>query len=375
MNTFKKIGLTALGTTLVASSAFAGEISVSGDAGYTWSSESIGGAAATTAVGSQTSDGVGYNHDVSFSGSGELDNGWTVATGMTIVEDSSLSSSNVKLTMGSLGSITVGNGTGGIGASYDSVVPTAYEENHDGMSTSTAIDNMGALLGNGGIDYRSPSFDVMGVSASFKYNFTPEASGTAVGEGGVSSADSHWGAGQALGIDLSMNGFSVGAYGAEVQLDGGAGTNNNSATNGNSDTNAFDGTWYAKYSAGPVSFGYQTGYINRGQDGAASATTTGTKYVSTATGDFETESMSVAFNVNENFSISWAELEEVYDDQSNVASGTEIANVTMESTSIQFAYTIGSMSIKGYQTDTDNPGWDSDAQSDEITEIAINFAF
>ena len=35
MNTIKKIGLTALGTTLVASSAFAGEISVSGDAGYT----------------------------------------------------------------------------------------------------------------------------------------------------------------------------------------------------------------------------------------------------------------------------------------------------------------------------------------------------
>ena len=115
--------------------------------------------------------------------------------------------------------------------------------------------------------------------------------------------------------------------------------------------------------------------INRGQDGAASATTTGTKYVSTATGDFETESMSVAFNVNENLSLSWSELEEVYDDQSNDADGTEQANVTMESTSIQFAYTMGSMSIKGYQTDTDNPGWDSDAQSDEVTEIAINFAF
>ena len=46
MNNLKKLGLTALGTTLVAGSAFAGEISVSGDAGYTWSSESVGGAAA-----------------------------------------------------------------------------------------------------------------------------------------------------------------------------------------------------------------------------------------------------------------------------------------------------------------------------------------
>ena len=220
MNTIKKIGLTALGTTLVASSAFAGEISVSGDAGYTWSSESIGGNAATTTTGSQTSDGVGYNHDISFSGSGELDNGWTVATGMTIVEDSSLSSSNVKLTMGSLGSITVGNGTGGIGASYDSVVPTAYEENHDGMKTSTAIDNMGSLLGNGGIDYRSPSFDLGGATASFKYNLTPEI-GAAVGEGGVAAGDATYASGQALGIDISMAGLSIGAFGAEMSRDSG----------------------------------------------------------------------------------------------------------------------------------------------------------
>ena len=47
----------------------------------------------------------------------------------------------------------------------------------------------------------------------------------------------------------------------------------------------------------------------------------------------------------------------------------------MESDSIQFAYTMGSMSIKGYQTETDNPGWDSDANSNTETEIAVNFAF
>ena len=85
--------------------------------------------------------------------------------------------------------------------------------------------------------------------------------------------------------------------------------------------------------------------------------------------------MSVAFNVNENLSLSWGELEETYDASSNVASGTEIADVEMSSTSIQFAYTMGSMSIKGYQTDTDNPGWDSNAKSDEVTELAVNFAF
>ena len=369
----KKIGLTALGTTLVASSAFAGEISVSGDAGYTWSSESIGGAAATTAAGSASNDGVGYNHDISFSGSGELDNGWSVSTGMTIVEDSSLSSSNVKLTMGSMGTITVGNGTGGIGASYDGVTPYAYEENHDGMKTSTAIDNMGALLGNGGIDYSSPSIDIggTGATASFKYNITPEASGAAVGEGGVSTGHATWASGQALGVDVSFGGLSVGAFGAEVSRDSlGAQT----TTTGTQKEDAFDGTWYAKWSNGPVSVGYQTAFVDRGGNGN-SAANTGSKYVSTAAGVFESEMMSIAFNVNENLSLSWSELEETYDDQSNAKSGTEIADVAMESTSIQFAYTMGSMSIKGYQTDTDNPGWDSDAQSHEVTEIAVNFAF
>ena len=82
--------------------------------------------------------------------------------------------------------------------------------------------------------------------------------------------------------------------------------------------------------------------------------------------------MSIAFNVNENLSVSWGELTETYDAQA-IAGGA--ADVDLESTSIQFAYTMGSMSIKGYQTDTSNPGWDSDAKSDEVTELAVNFAF
>ena len=374
MNTIKKIGLTALGTTLVASSAFAGEISVSGDAGYTWSSESGGGASATPVTGNGSNDGVGYNHDVTFGGSGELDNGWSVATSMTITEDSSLSSSNVKLTMGSMGSVRVGNGTGGIGASYDAVTPVAYEENHDGMSTSTAIDNMGALLGNGGIDYFSPSFDVGGASVSFKYNLTPEASGAAVGEGGVASSSDAYGSGQALGIDASIAGLSFGVFGAEVQRDS-IGVVTRTVTNEKEDS--FDGTWYANYTTGPVSFGYQVGYIARGINGVSDTATTGAKYVTTAGGQFESELMSVAFNVNENLSFSWGELEETYDTTGDANAGrlTGVADSTMESTSIQFAYTMGSMSIKGYQTDTDNPGWDSDAQSHEVNEIAINFAF
>ena len=361
MNTFKKIGLTALGTSLVASSAIAADFSVSGDAGYTWSAEDVGGAA--------TNDGIGYNHDITISGSGELDNGWSVNTSMILTEDSSLSSSYVKLTMGSMGNIIVGNGYGGQGQAFDDVTPRDYEENHDGMKTTTAIDSIGTLMDNGQIQYNSPSVDLMGASVNFGIGYAPEADDTVVGEGGVSGgASKSYANGQEARVNVSYGGLSAGVYANEVKLDGGI-------ARAYMDQDASDATWFANYTIGPVSFGYQVGGTDRGIAGANNANNSSAKKVTTANGNFEFEKMSIAFNVNESFSISWGELTETYDEQSNVAGGTEIADVDMESTSIQFAYTMGSMSIKGYQTDTDNPGWDSDAKSDEVTELAINFAF
>ena len=359
MNTLKKIGLTALGTSLVAGSAFAGEITASGDAGYTYSSEEVG---------VRTDEGYGFNHDITFSGSGELDNGFTVSTTMILVEGATLSSSNVALGMGGLGTITIGNGLGNVGGAFDDVTPRAYEENHDGMKTTTAIDSMGALSDGNSVMYSSPSFDLGGGSVSFMLGYTPEAGDAATGEGGVSAQSSSYGSGTTAGVNVSFAGLTAGAFGEEVKNDRGQ------QATGVKEHDAMTATWYANYSFGPVSIGYQTGGLDIGGHGAGGAATSA-KVVTTAAGFFEFEKMSIAFNVNENLSISWGELEETYDAQSNVKGGTEIADVEMSSTSIQFAYTMGSMSIKGYQTDTDNPGWDSNAKSDEVTELAVNFAF
>ena len=354
MNTLKKIGLTALGTSLVAGSAFAGEITASGDAGYTYSNEEVG---------VRTDEGYGYNHDITFSGSGELDNGFTVSTTMILVEGATLSSSNVALGMGGLGSITIGNGLGNVGGAFDDVTPRAYEENHDGMKTSTAIDNLGALSDGNQVMYSSPSFDLGGGSVSFMLGYTPEAGDAATGEGGVSAQSKTYGSSTTAGVNVSYAGLSAGAFGEEVQQDQG---------DAQRKANPMSATWYANYSFGPVSIGYQTGGLDMGLVGAGEAATAA-KTIAAAKGNFEFEKMSIAFNVNENLSISWGELEETYDAQDNAS--TAVADVAMESTSIQFAYTMGSMSIKGYQTDTDNPGWDSDAKSDEVTELAVNFAF
>ena len=354
MNTLKKIGLTALGTSLVAGSAFAGEITASGDAGYTYSSEEVG---------VRTDDGYGFNHDITFSGSGELDNGFTVSTTMILVEGATLSSSNVALTMGGMGTITIGNGLGNVGGAFDDVTPRAYEENHDGMKTTTAIDSVGSLTDGNAVMYSSPSVDLGGASASFMIAYTPEAGDAATGEGGVAVQSAAYGSGTAAGINVSVAGLTAGAMAEEVQNDQGEAVEMQ---------NAMSATWYANYSFGPVSIGYQTGGLDHGRTDTAEAATAA-KTIAAAGGNFEFEKMSIAFNVNENLSISWGELEETYDAQDNAS--TAVADVAMESTSIQFAYTMGSMSIKGYQTDTDNPGWDSDAKSDEVTELAVNFAF
>ena len=166
MNTLKKIGLTALGTSLVAGSAYAGEITASGDAGYTFKSEEIG---------VRSDEGYGYNHDITFSGSAELDNGFTVSTTMILVEGATLSSSNVALTMGGMGTITIGNGLGNVGGGFDAVTPFAYEENHDGMATTTAIDSMGSLSDGNSILYAAPALELGGATVNITAGYTPEA--------------------------------------------------------------------------------------------------------------------------------------------------------------------------------------------------------
>ena len=182
----------------------AGEITASGDAGYTWSSEEVG---------VRTDEGYGFNHDITFSGSGELDNGFTVSTTMILTESSALSSSNVTLGMGGLGSITIGNGWAGVGGNFDDMTPRAYEENHDGMKTSTAIDNMGSFTDSNAVMYTSPSFDLGGGSLSFMLGYTPEAGDAATGEGGVSVQSANYGSSTTAGVNVSFGGLTAGAFG------------------------------------------------------------------------------------------------------------------------------------------------------------------
>ena len=126
-----------------------------------------------------------------------------------------------------------------------------------------------------------------------------------------------------LGVDVTYGGLSVGAFADEVK-------DSTRKKQHRYQRDAMSATWYANYSMGPVSIGYQTGGLDRGLATAATAATVA-KTVAATGGNFEFEKMSIAFNVNENLSISYGSLTETYDAQ-GVAS---IADVDLSLNSIR----------------------------------------
>ena len=102
-----------------------------------------------------------------------------------------------------------------------------------------------------------------------------------------------------------------------------------------------------------MTIGYQEAHINRGKQASVDETT---------------EAWGIAFNVNENLSVSYGERDVQY---SNTA-GT--AAVTENGEGIAIAYTMGSMKIAGNKNEVSNNN-NSANSNDEMTEIAVSFAF
>ena len=100
--------------------------------------------------------------------------------------------------------------------------------------------------------------------------------------------------------------------------------------------------------------------------------TTAAKTVGTSSGQFDGDNMSIAFNVNDDLSISYAETEETYDSRN---CNYNYYDVTQEAESLQIAYSMGSMSIKAYSTEITNPNYDEDAANLKKNEIALGLAF
>jgi outer membrane protein OmpU len=306
MKNITKLGLTALAGSLVASSAFAGAMSVSGSAKITHAS-----ADETEVQGNSFSNSKG----LSFSGSGELDNGWTVSTTYSMT-NSAFSSSQVTIDMGDQGTVGLWNNANGAGINkYSDVIPTAGEQVWDDSDTDDngipTHDNDNMLGYNGTLG---------GVGISLAY-----VNGGAGGaEGGAS--DSSW----ALSYDGLMDGLTLGV------------------AQGENGTTQDLQTVYVKYTAGSITVGYQLSEV----DNAGS------------TNDEEANHIGASIAVNENLSIS-AGRHEV-----DMGAG----KVDEESTGVSASYTMGSTTIGFVANSTENVAGTA-ASDDSYREIAVSFAF
>ena len=135
MNNLKKVGLTALAGALVSVSANALDVSVSGGASISFSGEEK----------QTTGNGWSMNDGITFSSSGEMDNGMTV-TVTQILNDDDVASNQVfdtrslAVDMGDTGTFTFyGIGGSSVMDAIDDTTPTANEESWDDVTGADSV--------------------------------------------------------------------------------------------------------------------------------------------------------------------------------------------------------------------------------------------
>jgi outer membrane protein OmpU len=323
MNTFKKVGLTALAGSLIATSAFAGSLSVTGSAGITLNNQSNHDA------GNSFSSGDSLN----FSGSGELDNGMVVTLNHEI--DGGVSDDrSVVIALPDAGTLTF-NAKGGSTAmsAIDDVMPTAYGEawdviGHKSTSSSlvsTRTAKQGAIGGfstTNNFFYNAPEMvDGLGINLSY----TP--SGTGRPDGTVSYALAYTG----------IEGLTLG-YGAD---------DNGQTGSAKLETE----TMYAKYAFGSFTVGVQESEQDQSQ---------------ATTSDDEFSAIGITYQVSDDLTIGYTASERQFGDQSQ----------DEESKNLSASYTTGGMTIAVAHVSMDNTGGSTSAQDDiDGFEIDVSFAF
>ena len=331
MNNFKKVGISALAGSLAMFSVNA-DIVLSGSSEMTYSSNSgsTGGASATTG------NPFGMSHDINITGSGELDNGFTYSVntnfaGQNMATDSSI----LKLDMGDLGTVGFDQGSGAFGIStLENEVPTAYEEADHGVgSLGHGIDAVG---NTNVIGY---SNTLAGVGISLQIN--PDISTQTLTEAGGTSAGGKTGSNWNMAVTMAVpevDGLTLAAGYSETD-------NIGTATDNEEMTAAIN------YTMGAVSVGYQQSVVdnNGGSTGA------------------EVTAYGIAFNVNENLSISYS-----INDNEKMNAGA--AHVTEESKGYQAAYSMGSASVRLAINSADNAAGTA-GDSVDNTEISLALAF
>ena len=311
MNKLTKVGLTALGTTLVASASVAGEMSVSGSAVLSYTGLSTNSAVNPWAQG----------NSIKFNGGGDLDNGMTVSVyyeldqGFNVYDDY-----NLKLGMGDMGTLSF-SGSSSSGSGVDKlkdIVPSAYTPVYE---ATDSVDS-GLIDASGNQQAGQWGYDITVGNAALSASYNPEP-GTSNKEAETGFAIVY--TGLMDGLELSAGYFDDGD---EAEND----------------------TLGVKYTMGAVTAAYQMTKVD---------------YAATGTADQDATHVGVSIAVNDSLSVSAGQQSIEFDgkaeDEKNKGIGA--------------SYTMGSISMSGGFNKLENKNGLSASEDIEASIFAISFAF
>ena len=323
MNAIKKIGLSALAGSLVAMSAHAAEVTMSG------------GASVAVTSNAKTNKSTFYQNDsVTFTVSGETDGGLTVTTSMELDGDTAgatagMDSRSIKIAHDGMGTVTfAGHGGDTVVGGWDDMTPTAYEEVWALTKTSAATPVGNSSIGGFGGDnlWRYDSPTMSGVTFSASYN-SASATGTVSGYSD-------------MGIKIApeaVEGLSIGYAVGEYE---------ETAAIGDIDVS----TMWIKYAYGSFTVSYQESEED----------------ASTAANSNDSEEWGVSYAVTDDFSISYGQ--HTYND------GTDASTDNQESSGFSASYTMAGTTIAASFNETDNAD-STTTEDNEGFEINVSFAF
>jgi outer membrane protein OmpU len=319
MNTFKKIGLTALAGSLVATSAYAGAVSVAGGASMGVKNNK-GNQGKSWTMGNQ----------LTFTGGGELDNGLNVSisfvldqgdnsesatkTSTAATAESPFDSHSITVSSDSMGSVTMaGEGASSAQTALDTTAAGDIWDNGFGISSPAASDTASGML-----LYTLPSvMDNVSAQASYSPSGAAKESSTA------------------FGITYT------GVEGLSVSV----GTGELSTTTANASGDAT--TMKASYAMGSFTAAFSNTEVDL--DGTGS--------------DDEVTSFKLSYTVSDDLSISYGE-------ETHETSGQSIDE---EVDSLSASYTTGGMTITAAQVNAS--GVDHAAGDKERWKLGVSFAF
>ena len=358
MNKLTKILFSAISSVAIATSAFAGEFTVSGSAKATYTVLGNTGTTGTHAIGK----GLGISNEFTLSASGELDNGMTWSYAQDI--DGATVQDDAKIAIGTdYGTVSICVSECGLSTKYafdNSAYGVGSDNGYGGGAAKGTVMQYGSNINSyNNIQYSAPA-DLLPLGMTFKAGMTPG------GAGGSANASSHSVNGDVTG---EMKQYAV----TMAPIDGLtlSASYYDFGEMGNKDGRQKQegGSYSANYSIGQVSIGY-----GETLHAPAERMNAGTKSAAKVQ-HYENDAYSIGFAVNDNLSISYTEENS---EKKNKATGTTNTvtrtDVEMEITTIDVSYTMGGATIGISNSEHSN---DSYTAGDDTTEtiVALSLAF